>query len=132
MTENWVQSGAGGAVFLDASAVRFDSLATLRNNSIKLGPGWVSGWCACEIVLAAGQNDDAGDGIRLCVHTLLFKQLSIRQVAVIDKHTSSPGPAGNLAKQPHVAAPLAHVRLPRARHTQQWLIDAGRCAAFHV
>jgi hypothetical protein len=43
MIDNWVLSGAGGAVFLDTSAVTFEGSATLRNNSIKFGPGWVSG-----------------------------------------------------------------------------------------
>jgi hypothetical protein len=42
MADNWARSGAGGAVFLDNSSLTFHDVATLRNNSILLGPGMVS------------------------------------------------------------------------------------------
>ncbi|WIA10719.1 hypothetical protein OEZ85_010893 [Tetradesmus obliquus] len=39
MADNWARSGAGGAVFLDKSNLTFHNIATLRNNSILMGPG---------------------------------------------------------------------------------------------
>ncbi|WIA10718.1 hypothetical protein OEZ85_010892 [Tetradesmus obliquus] len=44
MADNWARSGAGGAVFLVGSNLTFQNTATLRNNSILVGPkDWSDG-----------------------------------------------------------------------------------------
>jgi hypothetical protein len=74
MADNWARSGAGGAIFLDNSNLTFHDVATLRNNSIVMGPGMVGYWlergCRCSCTLCMQ-------------HVEVFQQMNIGCAAAI-------------------------------------------------